>query len=110
MLVRPVLTSAGARRYTATDHREFDQTLKHCPASAFCRNCMPINETADSCWAVKTPVLYKVKSYGKIEKPKHGNIVRPSHPAVHTNVAFCLCCQCCFAALQAMCLLMAPHL
>ena len=88
------LTSAGARRYTATDHKEFDQTLKHCPASAFCRNCMPINETADSCWAVKTPVLYKVKSYGKIEKPKNGNIVRPSHPATTpTNSALWLCCQ-----------------
>ena len=93
VLVCPMLTSAGARRYTATDHKEFDQTLKHCPASAFCRNCMPINETADSCWAVKTPVLYKVKSYGKIEKPKNGNIVRPQHLAEPNNVASCLCRQ-----------------
>ena len=90
----PRLTSAGARSYTATDHKEFDQTLKHCPASAFCRNCMPINETADSCWAVKTPVLYKVKSYGKIEKPKNGNIVSPLHPAtMPINSALCLFCQ-----------------
>ncbi|CAK0781499.1 hypothetical protein CVIRNUC_005389 [Coccomyxa viridis] len=73
-MVKYGLPDESCFTYTATDHREFDQTLKHCPASAFCRNCMPINETADSCWAVKTPVLYKVKSYGKIEKPKHGNI------------------------------------
>ena len=72
--------SVAARRYTATDHKSFDQSLKHCPAGAFCRNCMPINDTADHCWAVKTPILYKVKSYGKIESKNKGDIV--SHIAV----------------------------
>ena len=64
------------RRYTATDHKAFDQSLKHCPAGAFCRNCMPINDTADHCWAVKTPILYKIKSYGKIESKNKAAIVR----------------------------------
>ena len=73
-------SSVAARRYTATDHKSFDQSLKHCPAGAFCRNCMPINDTADHCWAVKTPILYKVKSYGKIESKNKGDIV--SHIAV----------------------------
>lgn len=54
-------------RYSATDHTKFDQSLKHCPLGAVCRNCMPINDTADTCWAVKSPILYKVKSWGKIE-------------------------------------------
>ncbi len=27
---------------------------------------MPVNDTADTCWAVKTPILYKVKSWGKV--------------------------------------------
>ena len=64
-------------RYTATDHKSFDQTLKHCPAGAFCRNCMPINDTADHCWPVKTPILYKIKSYGKIEAKNKADIVSP---------------------------------
>ena len=63
------------RRYTATDHTQFDQSLKHCPAGAFCRNCMPINDTADTCWAVKTPIVYKIKSYGKIEAKNKADIV-----------------------------------
>ena len=75
MLPGPVLTKAVARRYTATDHKQFDQSLKHCPAGAFCRNCMPINDTADTCWAVKTPILYKIKSYGKIQAKDKGDIV-----------------------------------
>lgn len=54
-------------RYSATDHTKFDQSLKHCPLGAVCCNCMPINDTADTCWAVKSPILYKVKSWGKIE-------------------------------------------
>jgi hypothetical protein len=54
------------RRYDALDFKRFDQSLKHCPADALCRNCMPVNDTADTCWAVKTPILYKVKSWGKV--------------------------------------------
>jgi len=30
------------RRYTATDHTKFDQSLKHCPVAAQCTNCMPV--------------------------------------------------------------------
>ncbi len=63
---------AGTQRLTT---RQFDQSLKHCPAGAFCRNCMPINNTADHCWAVKTPILYKIKSYGKIESKNKAAIV-----------------------------------
>ena len=57
---------ACVRRYDALDYTRFDQSLKHCPPEARCRNCMPLNDTADTCWAVKTPVLYRVKSWGKI--------------------------------------------
>ena len=63
-------------RYSATDHTKFDQSLKHCPLGAVCRNCMPINDTADTCWAVKSPILYKVKSWGKIETSHKSEQVR----------------------------------
>lgn len=38
---------------------------KDCPAIGKCQNCMPINGS-DTCWPVETPILYKLKSYGKI--------------------------------------------
>lgn len=65
-------------RYSATDHTKFDQSLKHCPLGAVCRNCMPLNDTADTCWAVKSPILYKVKSWGKIETAHKSEQVRVS--------------------------------
>jgi hypothetical protein len=37
-----------------------------CPAAGVCMNCMPINDV-DTCWPVKTPILYKLKSYGQVE-------------------------------------------
>ncbi|EIE22506.1 cysteine proteinase [Coccomyxa subellipsoidea C-169] len=61
------LPDESCNTYSATDHTKFDQSLKHCPLGAVCRNCMPLNDTADTCWAVKSPILYKVKSWGKIE-------------------------------------------
>ena len=39
---------------------------KECPPEAICQNCMPI-DGKDTCWPVKTPVIYKLESYGKVE-------------------------------------------
>ena len=49
---------------------------------------MPINDTADHCWAVKTPILYKVKSYGKIESKNKGDIVSHSSLSSCISVAY----------------------
>jgi hypothetical protein len=54
-------------RYNATDHSRYDEALDHCPAGAFCRNCMPVHDV-ETCWAVKTPILYKVERYGKVSQ------------------------------------------
>ncbi|KAK9810583.1 hypothetical protein WJX73_002238 [Symbiochloris irregularis] len=56
--------------YQATDHSAFDSSLKECPANAICRNCMPNSNETLTCWSVKTPILYKLSSYGKLEGPK----------------------------------------
>ena len=43
------------------------EDLKHCPDEFVCRNCMPMNDTdPGTCWAVKNPLLYKLKSWGKV--------------------------------------------
>ncbi|KAK9814553.1 hypothetical protein WJX72_007790 [[Myrmecia] bisecta] len=59
------LPDEACMTYNATDHMKYDQSLKHCPADAICRNCMPIKDV-DTCWAVKTPILYKLTSYGRL--------------------------------------------
>lgn len=56
--------------YSATDHKQFDPSLKHCPQNAICRNCMPLGpEEVETCWPVDTPILYTLNAYGKV-KPK----------------------------------------
>jgi hypothetical protein len=50
--------------YAATDHSAFKHAgHKECPAIAKCRNCMPTGDGPEDfkCWAVKEPVLYKVR-------------------------------------------------
>jgi C1A family cysteine protease len=55
--------------YTATDHSKYAAIgLKHCPAGGYCVNCMPVNDK-DTCWPVKTPILYYVTSYGRVGSP-----------------------------------------
>ena len=34
--------SSCSCRYTATDHTLYNESLKHCPPEAICRNCMPL--------------------------------------------------------------------
>jgi hypothetical protein len=63
------LPDESCQLYNATDHTKFGKDVKECPAIAKCMNCMPINGT-DTCWPVETPILYKLKSYGKL---KHGS-------------------------------------
>lgn len=54
--------------YTASDHHVFPEGLKQCPDTAFCRNCNSNNESdPGTCWAVKPPVTYKLKHWGRIE-------------------------------------------
>lgn len=59
--------------YNATDHTKFGdpKTLKSCPAGGLCRNCMPINGS-DTCWAVKTPILYFLESFGRVGNKSNG--------------------------------------
>lgn len=51
--------------YTATDSTKWGPDVPACPPSGFCTNCMPV-DGADTCWAVKTPIVYKTASYGKV--------------------------------------------
>ena len=53
--------------YDATDHTKFGdkKKIKECPAEGLCRNCMPVNGS-DTCWAVKTPILYFLESFGRV--------------------------------------------
>jgi len=55
--------------YNATDHTKFGdpKKLKECPAGGLCRNCMPVNGS-DTCWPVKTPVLYYLENFGRVGK------------------------------------------
>ena len=66
-------------RYTATDHKLYDPSLESCPFGARCRNCMPLNDSdPGTCWAVKTPILYGLQSYGQVQSPKGQEVqVRP---------------------------------
>eukprot|EP00884_Botryococcus_braunii_P007130 jgi/Botrbrau1/16418/Bobra.0142s0017.1 len=64
------LPDESCMTYNATDHTKYPRDLEHCPAGAICRNCMPVNGT-DTCWAVETPILYKLKRYGKVEGHHH---------------------------------------
>jgi hypothetical protein len=63
------LPDESCQLYNATDHTKWGTEKeikgKECPAIGKCQNCMPINGS-DTCWPVKTPILYKLKSYGKI--------------------------------------------
>jgi hypothetical protein len=43
---------------------------------------MPLNDTADTCWAVKSPILYKVKSWGKIETAHQSEQASFKHQAL----------------------------
>jgi len=54
--------------YSASDHTKYGKHAKHCPASGYCTNCMPIDDV-DTCWAVKTPIRYYLDSYGKVSGP-----------------------------------------
>ena len=42
---------------------------KTCPAEGICTNCMPVNDT-DTCWPIKTPIMYTLNSYGKLKAPR----------------------------------------
>lgn len=54
--------------YTATDHYKYPKGLEQCPDTAVCSNCNAVNETdPGTCWAVKDPVKYYLKSWGRIE-------------------------------------------
>ena len=64
-------------RYSATDHTKFNKTghEKHCPPEAICENCMPVRNgtrEVETCWAVKTPILYKLNSWHKLLNGSHG--------------------------------------
>lgn len=63
--------------YNATDHKKFDPSLAHCPASAYCANCMPVSETSNDthCWPVETPVKYYLDHYGKVPAASNGDYV-----------------------------------
>lgn len=63
------------RRYSATDHAKFNKTgdVKHCPAEAICENCMPLPPNGtETCWAVRTPILYQLTGWHKIQDGSHG--------------------------------------
>ena len=51
--------------YSATDSTKYGKHPSACPPAGFCTNCMPVNG-ADTCWPVKTPILYRVTSYGRV--------------------------------------------
>ena len=60
--------SVGGCRYSATDHTQYNQSLAHCPQEAVCRNCMPLGpEEVETCWAIDTPILYTLSSFGKVK-------------------------------------------
>lgn len=69
--------------YNATDHKKFDPSLAHCPASAYCANCMPVSETSNDthCWPVETPVKYYLDHYGKVPAASNGDYVLVSSTA-----------------------------
>ena len=67
------------RRYSATDHTKFNKTgdVKHCPAQAICENCMPLPPNGtETCWAVRTPILYKLTGWHKVQNGSHGGQAR----------------------------------
>lgn len=54
--------------YNATDYTKYkDLNVTECPDYAKCMNCMPINDV-NTCWTVPTPIMYTLKSYGKLPK------------------------------------------
>lgn len=59
--------------YSATDSSKFGdaKAVKSCPDAALCRNCMPVNGS-DTCWAVKTPILYFLESFGRVGSKSYG--------------------------------------
>lgn len=59
------LPDESCQLYNATDHTKY-KGAKECPQMAKCMNCMPI-KGKDTCWEVNTPVLYTLKSYGKLK-------------------------------------------
>lgn len=55
--------------YSATDHSKYAAIgLTHCAAGGFCVNCMPA-KGGDTCWPVKTPILYRVTAFGRVGSP-----------------------------------------
>jgi cathepsin X/AP endonuclease-2 len=44
---------------------------------------MPINDT-DTCWPVKTPILYTLNSYGKLKAP-HGRVIDAMMSEIYAN-------------------------
>ena len=44
---------------------------------------MPINDT-DTCWPVKTPIMYTLNSYGKLRAP-HGRVVEAMMSEIYAN-------------------------
>ena len=79
---------AVACRYSATDHTKFNKTghEKHCPPEAICENCMPQKNGTETCWAVKTPILYKLNSWHKVQNGSHGQ----------ARATRCGCADCCY--------------
>ena len=79
LLLTPASQQVGEMtcRYSATDHTKFNKTghEKHCPPEAICENCMPVRngtKEVETCWAVKTPILYKLNSWHKLLNGSHG--------------------------------------
>ena len=44
---------------------------------------MPVNGT-DTCWPVKTPIMYTLNSYGKLKAP-HGRVVDAMMSEIYAN-------------------------
>lgn len=59
------LPDESCQIYNATDHTKY-KGEKSCPKIAQCMNCMSI-KGKDTCWAVAPPILYKLKSFGKLD-------------------------------------------
>jgi hypothetical protein len=77
--MRKVPYQARLSRYSATDHTKFNKTgdVKHCPAQAICENCMPLPPNGtETCWAVRTPILYKLTGWHKVQNGSHGGQAR----------------------------------
>lgn len=59
------LPDESCQLYSATDHTKYPGAKK-CPAIGKCMNCMPVKDVS-TCWPVRTPILYKLKSFGQLK-------------------------------------------